>query len=834
MSLSQNIQRRSYVFQKTKVIEVLEQNDLGQVLRRTLLTPEWAEISFYDPGTQAPTAWIVKNDQVDIEARFPVDGVFRRIEVKKRKEKSEDRLVYVYHVPSAGYRLFEAQNVDDRLYQRAFEDVQITRGECRTQALKRLTAPFEDVARLLAEAQDEALFLERLNTPEVAKNLFASSCLQSQPENTLSDPEDMARTKEALAEIMGSYKKKNASRYLKCMSDQGLSLHAARIEATLIGVVEQGKNIFNSARPLLTCESNMISRELAHFNATNGQINITRKPSQMLPEGLIPDVLDLGGNLAPQLSAVQLRQNQVRSEVGKTLFHELIHSSGIEDENFVEEITQCCGSGFNEGSEACLKMKKEVDRLERIQTAQVLLNSGEWPWYNELNEKLTYGDVTTESKKAFEKAFAQEFDEEFRRQRDWGPECYESSEAQIACNQKFGDKFRETIQSKAISICRSTIRLKQRGASVNDFCSKIAVPETVPAPLPEGQVGKPSVAKAFSRVPVPEPARPDRGGQGQAPSPAAAEETTFSLGSVPSMKIPARFEGQEPRAPVGVVDSSSNGNISGPESERSVRLELPQSLDRGTQWRGATESQFSGQAFRDSQGSFVSPLGRPRADLQRDIDRPRQLIQTVSQVVEQVGLTIPKAQAAVTLNPQNSRSSQSLQSRSSSSAGGRIPASEAGAENGIRTAQPARVSASRSVRPQRSSAEGGSRSVRSVSERSKGKKKKRTKKSKEQNDESSRRVSSSGAGFVPERASQATSAAGGSVQLIQAIESRPAEVQDLLLSANFRASLIRNKILIIDGSGQQIGSREADHIYVYKPETGKFEKQSSTQEEASP
>jgi hypothetical protein len=804
MSWSNTIERKSFLVGKTKVIEVLQRDSQSKVLRRSLITPEIIEISFYDPQTTSPTAWIVKNAEREIEAKYPIDGIFRRLQLKKRNGNSEDRFVFIYNTLTESYRLIDSENIPDKIYQRAFDDVRITRGQCRTSAINDLRAPFEEIAELLGQARDEAQFLERLNQPDAARKLFDRSCLESS-ESTLGAAEDMARTKEALAEIMGSHIKQDPSRYLKCMTDQGLSLHAARIEAIVIGAVEHNTNVLNRRRSLITCEPNIISRDLAHYNVTNGQINISRKPSQMLPELMVPDILDSAVGLSPTLPASQVRQNLVREEIGKTLFHELIHASGIEEENFVEDITLCCGNGFREDLEPCRRMRSEVDRLERVQTAEILLKGGEWPWYNQVQEQLTRGDVTAESKRAFDKAFAAEFHKEWTKSRQWGPECYESPEAQVECNEKFGKKFRETIKKRAVSLCHSKISLKQEPPTLEEFCGRINAPSEVP------RIPEPPLQRPDDRV-FREPTRQPSPTSGSAPKPNSNFDSGSGIGvsTVPA-KIPARLEKSEvSRAP--------------------ATLELPRDLDRGINWQhGAQRNEFSGRAFRDTSGSFVSPLGSPRPDLQRDIERPRQLIETMSRLVDQAGLTIPQARADSHVNQSHSAGSFS---RARSPASDPVTEAETTSSNKVQSSSrgaqinPGRASSSgvRSGRPTSSvssNPDDGTRPLR---------KRKKKAKEKEEESQTTRRVSSSSQGFVPETATRLPSTTG-SLQLIATIEKRPEAVQDLLQSARFQESLIRNKILLIDADQREYGARDPEQVYRYNPRTRKYEKEQAKSSE---
>lgn len=372
-------------------------NSRGQVVDQMIIGPRSQEL-FIDKNSDGVwDHYELAKDGVTIKGMLPRNGHFMKLEVSQRRKKGFVELTFLYEPERRTYRMISRSF---RKYALMFDsDIVIGRGaQCASGAdlnTAEKTAPL---------AMQWNAILAKLNSQETAQreaslyqlildsNRFLSpTCSQGQFADS---QKAIAR---GMAEVMASSFRttpgSTSGRYLQCMDQHGLGVHADRMRAAFMTTFAHGDNA-GSVR-LATAQdlgedvvsSNSDSqtnikaatldiakqtevqkdeddetlgeiRVRCEYKAQSGNIKFgswdseTRRVMMYVPAGTsVP---------SPRNNSTDPLHPMGKADYAAVFFHEMVHESGMdrEDEDYVHAIGDCCSlpNGYDKNAEACKTM----------------------------------------------------------------------------------------------------------------------------------------------------------------------------------------------------------------------------------------------------------------------------------------------------------------------------------------------------------------------------------------------------------------------------------------------------------------------------------------------
>jgi hypothetical protein len=300
--------------------------------RQLIVEGRRSEIRIDENGDGAIDQLEISDGPFTAQAWLPLDGQFTRLDFSRREKRG---IRHLHFMLGSGGKAFRLVSQEFQPYETLFRYEELMIGpicEDPNNPTEKLVQDWRNVLDSLLQAGGaEASLIKRLLDPK--DPILHESCKNG------AFKEAAPAIAKGLAQMMLSAKQPDnkASMYLKCLEDNELGVHAARIE----------KAFFQSSqgpKPLVKC---------VHWADKNQHGS--------WKEGIHGNEIFLH---QPKYEPHQCRGNDPANMYGESLLHELLHDSGIKDEVTVKTIQSCCGRGE---SGSCGKLKTLIgqEKLNR-------------------------------------------------------------------------------------------------------------------------------------------------------------------------------------------------------------------------------------------------------------------------------------------------------------------------------------------------------------------------------------------------------------------------------------------------------------------------------------
>jgi hypothetical protein len=339
------IERVSFVKNGNKYLVVKERNAQGRLIKQSVVGPHSIEMmrDLQDRGVM--DYWFVQNRDLKMTATEPLLGIYRRIDVEKvEPDKGIRKLRYAYRPRLKKYALVERSFEKAKVLQRASEVATVFAGgaiiDDQNKACGMLNQGYTndlwDIFAASAESSKAGRYKEFFELLANSKAVD-KSCQSPAKEVVLEALSEIAITADEDIKLSGARPK-----FLSCMESLKLSANASNISNILASATCRNSS-------LIECNASITER--GHYSA------VAQPPKPPVVIKINP-----GNREFPDTEA----------EVQKTIFHELLHNSGIADEGLTEDIQDCCSQSDME-SLACGRVRSKVRSIEESQDTQKTL-----------------------------------------------------------------------------------------------------------------------------------------------------------------------------------------------------------------------------------------------------------------------------------------------------------------------------------------------------------------------------------------------------------------------------------------------------------------------------
>lgn len=324
-------------------------NEKGLVVRQLLVSDKQTTFWQDTDGDGSIDIWETQTSNGRVTLHEPFHGHFLIMDIEQQMPEQRLLLRYAYNERKNAYQLYgiKKQPLHKLFYQQSFF-VGCT-GDENDKAMQKLAKEMNSF--LQTDSNRKSL------RDIVDKSILGDNCKTG----------DFAAAHEAMVNaimmVVGSDsdpysgQKPSKGMFLQCMRHYDLTIHASRIEGAFAQYIPtlQGKTRPNGWN--VTCErdrdtvrdgSNSDQLHTASYNPDNRTVTFHLTPQQLLDNPTVK----------PQAA------------YAKTFFHEMIHYSGIDDENTTDTIEQCCSQSGNENGPACTKLQKMVDAKKLAQQVE--------------------------------------------------------------------------------------------------------------------------------------------------------------------------------------------------------------------------------------------------------------------------------------------------------------------------------------------------------------------------------------------------------------------------------------------------------------------------------
>jgi hypothetical protein len=387
------IQRASFVKDGKKFLVTKERSGAGRLIKQSIVGPSSIEVMRDLKNRGVFDYWSVQNQKIKFTASDPLLGVYRRLEIERiYPERGVQKLRYAFRPQSRTYALIE----------KSFDKVQVLKKESEISAVfvggaliddqnkscgmlnQGYTNDLWDIFSAAAGASTTKRFRD-FEKMLLGSNVVDKSCQSPSREVVIEAIADIAITADEDLKISGT-----PPRFLSCMESLKLSANASNISSILAGATCRRSSLFS-------CDSSMAER--GHYSP------VVQPPK--------PPIAINPGN--PEFPESQ-------DEVKKTIFHELVHNSGISDEGMTSDVEKCCSQrpgDFTFENAACVRVQAKVQAVsESHQTQKILTGSSNVESYVEFVEQVRSaispaGDSQNTISDAFNKRAEVIFQEEY-------------------------------------------------------------------------------------------------------------------------------------------------------------------------------------------------------------------------------------------------------------------------------------------------------------------------------------------------------------------------------------------------------------------------------------
>lgn len=391
---------------------IQENNRQGGLAKQVITGSDYSEIHLDLTGDGTLDHYEVSKGDINVVASHPYKGHFTKLEVERRLKKGAAHLEFVLSEDRKRYRLLSSQY---RPYKTMKKEDIIVGDICRDSDSQiydfssAWRSILEKMAKYSSEERENKILCQIQKFQEF---IFDDSC--TGPNSKFKN--DLPKMQQALAKVLASsfVNKGTSPRYLACMQENKLPNHAARIEAKLYGRIVDSQNAKYGIDGRINRIEKMLPELIAAKKADANDILALKAAAEKIEKEIedesscdtihIPSVLQkaygsslTGPSIVPfQQSHQKLIRCQASNEPRKcadynadrdqitianancivplsdVFFHELVHSSRIEDEFLTDSIELCCGTDSNES--ACSALRHRLAKYETTQTYSAIFS----------------------------------------------------------------------------------------------------------------------------------------------------------------------------------------------------------------------------------------------------------------------------------------------------------------------------------------------------------------------------------------------------------------------------------------------------------------------------
>lgn len=387
-------------------------NRNGKIVERIVTNATFHDIALDTNGDGTMDYWEHREGPLTVIAESPYRGHFMSLKLNERQATGTLEMDFLISEDRSKYRMITSRFVPYTIVKRELSNI-VVGNECLDQYSETYSTA-DDWLKFLNEKvskSDRESTMNELNCrlTRFQNFTFEKSCLDNPDfRDSLDD------IKGGLANIIGSLyrspsdsSKENESAgqrptYLACLHNNGFATHAARIEAFFFGRITDNRNAAKAARG---SDSNGSGADSSHPE-WNSSCDPVALPKNFTPvnkykmfrcdyvnRGSQEDDVEAGNfNYERQQITLMQKADECMGEYGyaKTIFHELLHASGMgkEDHPLVEAIETCCGDGLPESDPSCQKMKSLAEE-KRIFSVYHGVMTQRFPEYEKIYAKLS-------------------------------------------------------------------------------------------------------------------------------------------------------------------------------------------------------------------------------------------------------------------------------------------------------------------------------------------------------------------------------------------------------------------------------------------------------------
>ncbi|GIL16683.1 MAG: hypothetical protein BroJett040_04340 [Oligoflexia bacterium] len=370
--------------QKYRLIQSYNSKGLAQ--KTILISKKETQIKVDKNGDGRTDYWEIHRPGLMIRAEEPMKNIFQLIQIKKANPKGFDEVQLVYNAKKKKYSVVGRRFLPPKKYTK--ENIQVdVSGTCEQSepTVKEAVLAWEKVLSNLSDAPSE--IAERIEKGQ--NNLFSSSCMSGDFK------ESFPLIKDALTDVMASSEKAGGAKeptYLSCLEKNGLQYHAARIEAKFYEHLEGSAGSSRTFSSLIKCQK---SSDFGSYSSWWDEISIGKTKDELSSgvksSNMAGETATGSNRYAGRLVAnTDGPEANARKNYAKTLFHELLHSSEIENEGFVHSIEECCGDPQKSDSASCQAMRDFVTREREQKLSKQILSRSNPDQYEQLQSKISY------------------------------------------------------------------------------------------------------------------------------------------------------------------------------------------------------------------------------------------------------------------------------------------------------------------------------------------------------------------------------------------------------------------------------------------------------------
>lgn len=456
---------------------IQEDNVKGRLVKQVITGPRLQEISLDTDGDGTLDHWEVAKDNIKISASNPYRGNFVDLEIHERRqngifevkmELSRNRREYVMR--SARLKPFSVQF---RRYQERVvvgsclesdKDLAKFQADFRDALLKWSENDIEERKRnLITKLKEDALQsddrMRSLNPPLIDK-----SCMEEPFKKSFDTILD------GIAEVMVSGTDTSAGRpkYLRCLEDYGLGVHAARIEQDFEKLVLAPCEVRKTSPVVCQHDSKNLSN-FGSYSSDTDQVFFHR----------IADDWD---------SRVTAGKASTKAKplFSDTFFHEMLHKSGIDDESLVKSAENCCGSsGIGDLSDggrsqsSCSELEKKVKDIRFYQAMRNTLVD-QVPGYHEIRNELMQNMGNAEADRMLD-LFGKDVYQAANTERDAYLQCREKPDESGSCGgtctakcaEAYTKKMGQAILESATKNCEAVREDLRGGLNCSTFSRRM-------------------------------------------------------------------------------------------------------------------------------------------------------------------------------------------------------------------------------------------------------------------------------------------------------------------------------------------------------------------------
>lgn len=363
-----NISKEYFAKNNKKFLLLKELNQDGTITTQIISGSNYAEIMLDQNEDGKFDYWELTDGTSKVLASYPLNGVFQKIEVEKREK---DKIIIADFYFSKNLKKYLFSSKREKPYKiMTKDDIRIVNDICDNKlVLNQLNPTYQDILSMMQK--DDSNKNEQTLYEKLRKNpsrILSDNCLVDNEDNAFRKPEQREELLRSVAAVMTSESSDKPSRYLSCLKQYGLGVHAARIQAKFFGSLDTGATMDENTMffdPLLSCkvDKNNDSAASANYNPN------TRVISFVMPFDEIKNHKVNSPEFPNPQTEISDPKLRTKKNIEKSFFHEMVHSSGIESEKLVHAITDCCGNPDKNNSEACQYLNEETTlRRERTNT----------------------------------------------------------------------------------------------------------------------------------------------------------------------------------------------------------------------------------------------------------------------------------------------------------------------------------------------------------------------------------------------------------------------------------------------------------------------------------